>query len=486
MFKAMNKYYEISFDKIVEMKDAIIKENIEITCINSNGISVIIPGTSIDVLITENNNNNNLFNNTKYYISSFSNKFFNLNSLQDNKNNVVEDSNDSKYGEFEYFYHIYKNCAAKNEKLKNANDNLLTRIVKERTNNRLYLLKPYLDQLKLESKAPKVTYEIASNIERLLTGMGIIGRLDFIRHLKYIKTAKKIGNIINSETESLLYNIMNSIVTYLEKDYLFRDIFDNSDMLNDTNILSHSNRVCILMIEFLHYYNNIFNKGLSNKLRHEYKNTYLDKYKIIMNKYNLIKGIEKLENVYKLGIRKFTGSEIVNFAIGAFYHDTSLLNMVDFIPTDEFIKDGDFRDFHTAKAYYFLKYVLNQKDESSLLIGLHHECYGYGSGILKNFIDKKSNDPKHKIDFLMSFEADDIINAECYAYFPAKILEVIDIYDTLMFIDGSRNKKSNEILSYMKNMFLDDKIAVDPIAFDLFIQFLVDFKGVNLLLDDND
>ena len=118
----------------------------------------------------------------------------------------------------------------------------------------------------------------------------------------------------------MISSIMNSIVTYLEKEYFFRDIFDSMDMLNDPNILSHSTRVCILMIEFLYYYNKSFNKGLSNKLRQDYKNIYFEKYKIILEKFNLVKSIEKLENVYKLGIRKFTGSEIVNYAIGAFYH----------------------------------------------------------------------------------------------------------------------------------------------------------------------
>lgn len=478
MFKPMNKYYEINLDRIIEVREMIIKENIEITCVNPSGISIIVPGNSIDVILKD--KNNILLKDAKYYISSFSNKFFNLNNPQTNKNNVVDGLDDSKYDEFEYFYHIYKNCIAKNEKLKSANDNLLNKMVKERTNNRIYLLKPYLDQLKLESKAPKVTSEIAVNIERLLTGMGIVGRLDFIRHLKYIKSAGKGNNdTINTETEVMISSIMNSIVTYLEKEYFFRDIFDSMDMLNDPNILSHSTRVCILMIEFLYYYNKSFNKGLSNKLRQDYKNIYFEKYKIILEKFNLVKSIEKLENVYKLGIRKFTGSEIVNYAIGAFYHDVAMLNMIDFVPTDDFINDGDFKDFHTAKAYYFLKYVLNQRDESCLPVGLHHECYGYGSGILKNLFEKKLGDPKHKVDFLMSFEADDVINAECFAYFPAKMLEVVDIYDTLTFMEGKRNPNPYEVALYMKKMFVDDKIAVDHIVLDLFIQFLSDVKGVN-------
>ena len=481
MFKSMNKYYEINFDKIVEMREMIIKENIEITCVNSNSISIIIPGTSIDSLIEENNAKNNLLKDAKYYISSFSSKFFNLGNPETNTNTVVDGMDANKYDEYGYFYHIYKNCMPFYDKLKSANDNLLNKIINEKTNNRLYVLKPYLDELKLEAKAPKVTNEIAIDIERLLTGLGMIARLDFIRYLKYIKSSKKnVSEKFNVETENLIVHIISSIVSYLEKDYVFRDIFDKLDMLNDANILSHSNRVCILMIEFLYYYNNVFNKVLSNMLRQDYKNIYLEQYRKILSHYNVVTTIEKLENVFKLGIRKFTSSEIVNYSIGAFYHDTTMLNMMDFVPTDEFIKDGDFKDFHTAKSYYFLKYVLNQKDEASLMAGLHHECYGYGSSILKNFMNKKINDPKYKLEFLMTFEPDDIINAEALAYFPAKMLEVADIYDSLTFMGGSRNENPHEVIMFMKENFIEDKIKIDPIIFNLFIQFLSDTKGIQL------
>ena len=78
----------------------------------------------------------------------------------------------------------------------------------------------------------------------------------------------------------------------------------------------------------------------------------------------------------------------------------------------------------------------------------------------------------------MSFEPEDIMNAECFAYFPAKMLEVVDIYDTLTFMEGNRNKNPEEVVLFMKHMFTENKIAVDPIILDLFIQFLSDVKGI--------
>ena len=480
MFKAMNKYYEINFDKIVEVQEMIANENIEITCVNPLGISIIVPGASVNILIDE--KENVLLKDVKYYISSFSSKFFNLNNMQIDQGIVVENSDDN---ESDYFYRIYKNCTASNNNLKAANSVLFNNIINEKPNNRLYVLKPYFDELKLESKSSKATNGVAASIERLLTGLGIIARLDFIRYLRYMKTSGKASNsIITSEYETMIFNMISSIVIYLEKEYVSYDIFDSLDLLDDSNILSHGNRVFIFMVEFLYYYNNTFNKGLSNKLRQDYRDKYWNMYKDICNKFNISKSIEILEKVYKLGIRKFTSSEIISYAVGAFYHDSSMLNIMDFIPTDEFIKDGDFKDFHTHKSYYFLKYILHQKEEACLVAGLHHECYGYGSGMMKKFVDKKIHDPKHKINFLISFEAEDIINVDALNYFPAKMLEVVDIYDTLTFMYGTRNKNPEEILMFMKTTFIDEKIKIDPVVFDLFIQFLKDTKGINFVQEE--
>ena len=127
---------------------------------------------------------------------------------------------------------------------------------------------------------------------------------------------------------------------------------------------------------------------------------------------------------------------------------------------------------------------MNQKDESSLIAGLHHECYGYGSGILKNFVNKKINDPKYKVEFLMTFEPDDIINAEALAYFPAKMLEIVDIYDSLTFMGGSRNENPSEVVMFMRENFIEDKIKIDPIIFNLFVQFLSEVKGIELPSED--
>ena len=484
MFKAMNKYYEVHFNKIIEMKEMILKENIEIVCENSNGINIIVPGNFIETLIEEVNNNNRLLNNSKYYISSFSNKFINLSNVENNKSDIVEGSDENKYYEDEYFYRVYNNCLAKYDKLKQANEQLLNKIVEEKNVNRLYVLKPYLDQLKLESKAKNVTIEMATNIERLLSGLGIIARLDFIRNIQYIKTSKKNTNKnIHTETEVIINNMIGTIVQCLEKEYISKNIFDNLDMLNDTNILSHSNRVFISMVEFLYYYNYLFNKGLSNRLRNDYKNVYSKNYKRVLQNFKMNDIVDKLEFLFKLGIRKFSAFEILNYSIGTIYHDIAMLNIMDFVPTDDIMKDGNFRDFHTAKAYYFFKYFLNQKDECNLILGLHHECYGYGGGIMNRIINQKANDPKHKIDFLISFEVEDIINANVMAYFPAKMLEVVDIYDTLLFMGGSRSKNPEDVLLFMRKSFIDDKVKIDPIAFDLFLQFNRDIKGIDIIQD---
>ena len=78
------------------------------------------------------------------------------------------------------------------------------------------------------------------------------------------------------------------------------------------------------------------------------------------------------------------------------------------------------------------------------------------------------------------FEPEDIINAEVLAYFPAKMLEVVDIYDSLTFMGGSRNENPSEVVMFMRENFIEDKIKIDPIIFNLFVQFLSEVKGIEL------
>lgn len=479
MFSPTSKYDEVTFEDIKSKIHIIKNEDIEIHCTHITGIHTIIPPNAIELFIEEYNKGNTFLIDSQFYVYSSKKKFF----TSDINNNNNEALNNKELSELDYFLHIYKNCLFSSESLQNENLKYLEHIVKEDSVNRFSVVKPYLDNLKI-TKSSQLTPSILSNMERLMTGIGLVSRLEF---LKYIELIKKSNNynikINNQKNEHFIYTSMSMLISLIEKYPNFNDIFSKSEYFNDISILSHTNRVSIMFISFLHYYNNLFRKGLSTKLRLDYRNHYWNTYKKIVSHLNIKAYYDKLEHIFKLGIREFTNVELTNFAVASLYHDVALFDMLDFIPVKEVI--GSHRGVHTTRAYHFAKHLFHQKDNVSIIVTLHHECYGYGFSpskhlIKKDAINKKLNNTTDIIN-LLSFEGDDIVSGAAYSYFPAKIFEVIDIYDTLSYMKGKKQDSASSIIRYMKDSFLTDEIKIDPIVFDLFVQFLADIGNEDVL-----
>ena len=457
----MDKYYEIEFETIIRSKAKIYNDGITIKCQNMNGIVTYFEGKAIDIFIDEIKNNNILLKNSKFY----------TNVLLDEK----EIPNKEKFNEAEYFYHIYLNCIPYSTKLKDENNDTLKKICKEKSEERFLFLEPNVDKLKSIFKSTKsINMDILYLIDRILSDIGILIRTDFI---KYIQTIKKSMIIVNKvdKKDMYIYHIISSIVSYFEHNNVYNYIFNNADF-QDINMISHSNRVTLMMMEFMHYYNKEFKNRLSNKLRLEYKNKYIDKYKKIISHFESDIIIDNLEKVFKFGIRKFSNTEIINFSIGALYHDIGLLKIFDSVPMNNFLKDTDNnQDLHALKGYNFIKKTLNFQDDVSLLVGLHHDYYGYS----KNNLIKQFSNNKYP-DNILSFEAEDFIKGEVYAYVPSKILEIIDIFDVLVFMNSKKKEEVEDVIRYIKDKLMAEEIKLDPILLDLFINYLSEIYGIKL------
>ncbi|WP_157149932.1 phosphohydrolase [Brachyspira sp. SAP_772] len=458
-----NEYYEIEFETIIRAKTKIYNDDITIKCQNMNGIVTHFEGKAIDIFIEEIKNNNILLKNSRFY----------TNVLLDEKEIFEKEI----FNEAEYFYHIYLNCIPYSNNLKNKNLNTLREISKEKSDEKFLLLDVKLNRLKeLFKSNKKLNNEIVLLIDQILTDIGILIRTDFIKYIKNIGNSTVESNKINGK-EMYLYHIMRNIVYYLEKEYIYNYIFNAYNDLQDINMLSHSNRVCLMMIDFLHYYNREFVKGLGNKLRLDYKNKYREIYRKVTSNFYSDISTENLENVFKLGIRKFTDSEIIYFAIGSLYHDISLLKIFDSVPMNNFLRDTDNnQDLHALKAYNFIKKTLKFKDDISLLVGLHHDYYGYSSNSLINKFSTEK-DQEH----ILSFEAEDIINGEALAYVPSKILEILDTYDVLVFMNSKKKENLKDVLINMRDNLITNKIKLDPILFNLFTNFLHEVSDIKLI-----
>lgn len=462
----MDKYYETEFETIIKSKTKIYNDDITIKCQNMNGIVTYFEGKAIDIFIDEIKNNNALLKNSKFFTSV----------LLDEK----KVSNKEKFNEAEYFYRIYLNCIPYSNKLKDENNETLKKICKEKSEERFLFLEPNVDKLKSIFKSTKkINIDTLYLIDRILSDIGILIRTDFIKYIQAIKKSMIIGNKVDKK-DMYIYHIMSSIVSYLEHNNIFNYIFDNHDF-QDINMISHSNRVSLMMIEFMLYYNKEFKNRLGNKLRLEYKNKYIDKYKKIISHFENDIPIDNLERVFKFGIRKFSTTEIINFSIGALYHDIGLLKIFDSVPMNNFLKDTDNnQDLHALKGYNFIKKTLNFQDDVSLLVGLHHDYYGYSkNNLIKQFLNNKYPDN------ILSFEAEDFIKGEVYAYVPSKILEIIDIFDALLFMNSRKKENIEDVIIYIKDKLMADEIKLDPIILDLFINYLSETYEIKLNITTN-
>jgi HD-GYP domain-containing protein (c-di-GMP phosphodiesterase class II) len=67
-----------------------------------------------------------------------------------------------------------------------------------------------------------------------------------------------------------------------------------------------------------------------------------------------------------------------------------------------------------------------------------------------------------------------MINCEALAFFPAKVLEIIDVYDSLT--DPSRKYKkvltTGEALIMMRDEFVNKTHKLDKVLFDFFVKFV--------------
>ena len=114
----------------------------------------------------------------------------------------------------------------------------------------------------------------------------------------------------------------------------------------------------------------------------------------------------------------------------------------------------------------------------ALAVSLHHEYYSHGYGLFTELYKAVlRRNPNHKIEYIVSYDYKDILTLQSLTYLPAKMLEVIDVYDTLT---NNIKKTPKEAIFFMTENFLEKDIMLDPIVTDIFIEYLKEIKKIKL------
>ena len=119
----------------------------------------------------------------------------------------------------------------------------------------------------------------------------------------------------------------------------------------------------------------------------------------------------------------------------------------------------------------------NYPKEAGLITGYHHEYYGDpdGYGPFREDLQKyKKQKPDTKQDYCVAYEIESILAFKALAYFPAKVLEIIDVYDSLTDPRRVYRKAMSleEALDMMYKEFIIKRRKIDPILFDIFTGFV--------------
>ena len=470
MIVDLKKYSLIDWQQVKSNIDSIKDMHLDIIIINKDGILSVIPYEKIEDVLFPLEGSEYIKKSSIYVDKSLISIIGKQVTIDLNKQHAdIHDIN--------IFYSLYKNCKFENDK--DYYDTHFNELISIRNIERIDYLKGLFNKLRLFTTQNKIDLELVKLIGNILTDIGIIERLNLIYHLNYIKqnNISDLKNYQNVKKDDLLFaDIIGTIVNLLEKEYTDISIFRSISSFTDDNVICHSNRVFVMMVEFLYYYNEEISRGVASKLRVDYKKKYYSYYNEIGKKYNLLTKADSIEDISKVGFRKIEQNEIKYYARAAFWHDIALVDVLHNIP----IVSNNEGDNHAVLGFNLLKYCVAQNEYTYATVGLHHEYYGHGYGIFTNMYNKQfANKTYNNIENILTYDSNDIENLTALSYFPAKALEIVDSYDSL-YMNISKTGTgniANEVISYMYENFLGYNIKIDPVIFYIFIKYLEKVRG---------
>jgi len=258
------------------------------------------------------------------------------------------------------------------------------------------------------------------------------------------------------------------------------DVFNN-EMINalveksNGTIVQHMTRVYLSGIAFLTYYNNLLSTSSAiQKLRILFHRKFRKSYHSLLPHLHI--DDITMERVFLGGMRAITPDLYLKWAIGFLIHDIGKANAVEYHEGGGTYNRQIVID-HVKQGYRSIMTKTNYPMEASLITGYHHEYYGdsAGYGYFRAYLQQyKKINPAAKQDYCITYELEPILDYQALAYFPAKVLEIIDVYDSLT--DPNRVYKKpmtpEQALDTMRVEFIEKHLKIDPVLFYIFELFI--------------
>jgi len=273
----------------------------------------------------------------------------------------------------------------------------------------------------------------------------------------------RTSEIVKSSSKLLSENVFN--------DELMRTIARNSK----GTVLQHITRVYLNGVAFLAYFNNMVSSSSTvMKIRNSFSLKYRKFYQGLLphiDSYDIT-----LDQVFLGSLRVIPPDMFLKWSIGFFIHDIGKAADIQYHEGEEAYDRNKAVD-HVMIGYHSVMKKTNYPREVGLIVGYHHEYYGDpdGYGPFREYLQQyKKQNINAKQDYCITYELAPILDYQALSYFPAKVLEIIDVYDSLTDPRRVYRKSMNleEALDTMYRDFIIKHRKIDPILFDIFTGFI--------------
>jgi hypothetical protein len=283
--------------------------------------------------------------------------------------------------------------------------------------------------------------------------------------------AKKLTQDLVDSTHEMVKSSAQLISENIFKNELMNTMVQKS---NGT-VIQHMTRVYLNGIAFLSFYNKLVSTSSAiQKLRVNFASEYRDFYHSLLPHVNI--DDINLERVFYGGMRAIPPDIYLKWAVGFLIHDIGKAAAVEY-HEGESSYDRSIVIDHVKQGYRYVNTKTNYPKEASLIIGYHHEYYGDpdGYGFFRAYLASyKKDNPSAKQDYCITYELEPILDFHAIAYFPAKALEIIDVFDSLTDPNRVYRKSMTykEALKLMREEFIEKRRKLDLILFDVFSMFI--------------
>jgi len=277
-------------------------------------------------------------------------------------------------------------------------------------------------------------------------------------------------NIVNST-----HDIVMASSQLISENILNDDLMNTLVSKSNGTIIQHMTRVYLKGLSFLTSYNKLVSgSSLIQKLRISFGRKYHTFYR------SLLPHIDPedltLERVFLGGMRAIPEFVFNAWATGFLIHDIGKASTVEY-HEGEGAYNRDIVMEHVKVGYNAIMNKTNYPRDAGLIAGFHHEYYGDpdGYGYFRIGLEQyKKRNPQIKQDYCIAYEVKPMLSFQALAFFPAKLLEIVDVFDSLTDPNRKYRKalSTEEALDVIEEEFINKAHKIDPILFDLFTRFI--------------